>query len=261
MILNEMSTNAASPESERANQLQILADLVVAPKRAFDAINRRPTWILPLLAVLFFNLLTQFVVYRVIANNANFDRIAREKIEWDNKAAGRQESSTVVEQKVTALRRARDFWYIVPLIGIPIVMLSLSVLFYLALLVARAGTTFTKVFAVICWSFVIYRGIGGAIVIVTLLVRGAANFFPAPAEAWSPTSLAQLVSRASVSPDVYSAVSKIDVFLIWWLAVMAIGFSRTSKHLSIARSFILVGVCEAIYLTLNAAGWLRGVGA
>jgi hypothetical protein len=117
-----------------------------------------------------------------------------------------------VEQKVTALRRARDFWYIVPLIGIPIVMLSLSVLFYLVLLAARAGTTFAKVFAVVCWAFVIYRCIGGAIVLVTPLIRGPANFFPAPPEAWSPTNFAQLVSRSSVSPDVYSAASKIDVF-------------------------------------------------
>ncbi len=256
-----MSTNVASPEAKPASQLQILADLMLAPTRAFDAINRRPTWVLPLLLVLLFNLLTQFVVYRVIADDANFDRIAREKIEWDNQAAGRQESSTLVEQKVNALRRARDFWYLVPLIGIPIVMISLSALFYLVLLAARAQTTFGKVFAVVCWAFVIYRCVGGAIVIVTLLIRGSANFFPAPPEAWSPTSLAKLVPRTSVSPDVYSAVSKIDVFLIWWLAVMAIGFSRTSKQLSITRSLVIVGGVEAIYLVLNAAGFLRGVGA
>jgi hypothetical protein len=42
---------------------------------------------------------------------------------------------------------------------------------------------------------------------------------------------------------------------------MAIGFSRTSKRLSIARSLALVGGAEATYLALNAAGWLRGAGA
>jgi hypothetical protein len=68
--------------------------------------------------------------------------------------------------------------------------------------------------------------------------------------------MAQIVSRSAVSPNVYSAISKLDLFLVWWLAVLAIGFSRTSKNLSVARSAALVTATEAVYLVFNAAGWL-----
>jgi hypothetical protein len=110
---------------------------------------------------------------------------------------------------------------------------------------------------VVCWAFVIYRCIGGIFTMTTLLVRGAANFFPGPAEAWSPTSLAQLLARSSVPPNVYSALSKLDVFLVWWPSVLAIAFSKISKNLSFAKSAVLVAACEVLYLLVNAFSWPR----
>jgi hypothetical protein len=239
-------------------QFQILADILIAPKKAFDALNQRPTWLLPVALIFLFNLLTQFVVYRIIVRDANFDQVARAKIEWDSSSASTSALST--QTQLEALRRERRYWYVLPVISIPVVLLALSLFFYVVLQFARAGTTFRKVFAVVCWSFVIYRCLGGIVVLATLLIRGSANFFPAPAEAWSPTSLAQLVPRSAVSHDAYSAISKLDVFLIWWLAVMAIGFSRVSRSLSIARSIAVVASVELLYLALNAAGLLHNRG-
>jgi hypothetical protein len=132
----------------------------------------------------------------------------------------------------------------------------MAAFFYILLRLNRAGTTFGMVFSTLCWSFVIYRGIGGLAVVISLLIRGAANFSPVPAEAWSLTSLSQIIPPDAVSPNAYSAISKLDIFLIWWLAVLAIGFSRTSEKLSLARSAILVAGTEAAYLVLNATGWL-----
>jgi hypothetical protein len=54
------------------------------------------------------------------------------------------------------------------------------------------------VFSALCRSFVIYRGVGGLVVVASLLIRGAANFSPVPAEAWSLTSLAQVIPRDTV---------------------------------------------------------------
>jgi Yip1 domain len=235
---------------------QKLIGIVVSPKKTFDAINQRPTWILPLAWLVIFNLLTQFVVFQVVVTDANFDQIARAKIEWDSREAGSQPTPASVKQQLDMLRSQRKYWYVTPLIGIPISLLPLSICFYIVLRLARAGTTFRKVFAVFCWSFLIYRCIGGIAVIAALLIHGSANFFPAPPEAWSPTSLAQLVSRDAVSPYVYAAISKLDIFLLWWLAVLATGLSRTSKNLTIARSAAIVTATEVAYLAINAAGWL-----
>jgi hypothetical protein len=65
-------------------------------------------------------------------------------------------------------------------------------------------------------------------------------------------------ARNSVGPNVYSAISKLDVFLLWWLAMLAIGFAKVSNNLSLARSAVLVAGSEVLYLFANAAGWLPG---
>jgi hypothetical protein len=216
-------------------------------------IDRRPSWILPFVLLLTFNFAVTFVVYRVLVTDANFDQVALAKIQWEGSAQGS------IAQQIDSLRGQRERWYFLPLFAVVISTLALSVFFYLVLRLARAGPTFLKVFCVVCWSFVIYRVVGGTLTIIALLVRGRANFFPAAPEAWSPTSLAHLVSRTAVNHNIYSAISKLDVFLVWWLVVLAIGFSKTSRNLSVARSAAIVAICEVGYLALNALGALPGV--
>jgi hypothetical protein len=215
--------------------------------------------LLPIVLLLLLSFAIDFVVYRVLVTDGNFDQVAREKIQWDALASGRRESAVSVEQQVDLLHRQRDRWYLLPFIAVPITVLPLALFFFVILLLSRAGATFLRVFSVVCWSFVIYRCIGGVVTIIALLLRGPAKFFPGAPEAWSPTSLAHVISRASVSPNVYSAVSKLDIFLVWWLAVMAIGFAKVSTNLSLARAALIVAASEVLYLVFNAMGVMAGV--
>jgi hypothetical protein len=162
---------------------QKLVGVVVSPTKTFAAIDQHPTWMLPLALLVFFNLLTQFVVFKVVATDANFDQIARANIEWNSRETGSRLTPATVEQELETLRRQRKYWYLTPLIGVPFSLLPLSIYLYIVLRVAKAGITFRKVFAVFCWSFLIYRCLGGIVVIAALWIHGSANFFPAPPEA------------------------------------------------------------------------------
>jgi Yip1-like protein len=238
-------------------ELQRLAGIIISPAATFEDINQRPTQIFPIALLLLFSLLGDFVVYRVLITDANFEQMARTKVQWDASVSGTQVSPKNVEQQIETLRREREYWYLLPVIAVTVSVLEVSVFFYIVLLVAGAGPTFLKVLVVVCWAFVINRCIGGVFTMVALLARGPANFFPGPAEAWSPTSLAQLISPSSVSPSVYSALAKLDIFLVWWLVVLSIGFSKISKNLSLAKTAVLVTACEVLYLLVTAIGLPR----
>jgi hypothetical protein len=244
--------------SDPMSDMQRVVGIVVSPTSTFEDINRRPTWLVPLVLLLISNVAVTFIVYRVIATNANFDAIARAKIAWDAHAAGTVLSPAHIQHEIDALRRQRGLWFVLPPISVVISTLGLTALFYIVFRLQRPHITFKKTFAVVCWSFIIYRCIGGVFTIASLLARGATGFAPAPAEAWSPTSLAQLVPRSSVDPNVYTAISKLDVFLVWWLVVIAIGLSKTVDSLSLRRAGVTVLAAEAIYLLANAAGFLPG---
>jgi hypothetical protein len=67
-----------------------------------------------------------------------------------------------------------------------------------------------------------------------------------------------LLELTGLQQDVYSAISKLDIFLVSWLAVLSVGFATLSKHLSIAKAVALVVAAEVLYLVINAAGWFAG---
>ena len=239
-------------------EMEKLGGIFVSPVRTFDAINSRPTWLLPFILLILASLAINFVAFKIIVSDANIDPVARELTQWEASETGQSVSPTVLQTQIAALHSQRERWYVQPVISTVISAVALSAVFFVVLWLARADTSLVKVFAVTIWSFIIYRVLGGAVTIVALLVHGPANFHPAPAEAWSPTSLANLVSRTAVAANTYSAISKIDVFLVWCLVVIAIGFSRTSKNLSMQKSFAIILSLEAVYLSLNAVGALPG---
>lgn len=92
---------------ERMTEVQKLVSIVVAPSKAFDAINRRPTWILPLGLLFRFTLLADFVVYRVVVTDANFERIARAKIEWDARASAPRPVGATPEPQIEVIKLQR----------------------------------------------------------------------------------------------------------------------------------------------------------
>src|SRR5881296_2203939 len=106
-------------------ELQRLAGIVVSPSRTFEDINQRPTQVFPIALLLLFNLLGDFVVYQVFITEANFEQMARTE-----------------EQQIGTLRREREYWYLLPLIAVPVSVLALSIFFYIVLRMARAGATF-----------------------------------------------------------------------------------------------------------------------
>jgi Yip1-like protein len=238
-------------------ELQRLAGIVLSPGKTFEDINQRPTWFLPFALLLVFHLLGDFVLFRVLITDANFDQMARTKVHWDARMTGSQVSEASEEQQIDTLRREREHWYVLTLIAVPLSLLALSLFFYIVLRLTGADAPFFKIAVVVCWASVIYRCLGGICTMTALLLRGSDNFFPGPSEAWSPTSLAQLISRSSVRPTVYSALSKLDIFLVWWLAVLTIAFSKISKNLSRVKSAALVAASELLYLLVHASGLPR----
>ncbi len=107
-------------------ELQRLAGIVVSPSKTFEDINQRPTQVFPIALLLLFNLLGDFVVYQVLITDANFEQMARTKVQWDASLAGPQKSRGTEAQQIGTLRREREYWYLLPLITVTGWVLALS---------------------------------------------------------------------------------------------------------------------------------------
>ena len=125
-------------------EFQRLRAIVLSPGTLFADISYRPSWIVPLALLLLFNLATNFVAYRVLITSSNFERIARERIEWDAKAAGTVLHPGDVDRQTEALRAQREHWYLLPFSAVPVSVLGLTAVFYVVLVLVRAGAPFSK---------------------------------------------------------------------------------------------------------------------
>lgn len=110
--------------------LQRLAGIVLSPGKTFEDIHQRPTWILPVALLLLFNFLGDFVVFRVLITDANFEQMARTKVQWDAGMAGSHRLPDSEEQQIGTLRRERKYWYLLPLFAVPVSVFGVSIFPY-----------------------------------------------------------------------------------------------------------------------------------
>ncbi|HVH72376.1 MAG TPA: hypothetical protein VNB49_14875 [Candidatus Dormibacteraeota bacterium] len=106
-------------------ELQRLGGIIISPGKTFEDIQQRPTWVLPFALLVAFHLFGDFVLFRVMITDANFEQMARAKVQWDAAMAGRQNSPVEERQQIGALRREREQWYVLTLIAVPLSLLVL----------------------------------------------------------------------------------------------------------------------------------------
>jgi hypothetical protein len=208
-----------------------LGNIFGNPRRTFEAINIRPTWLVPVIAVLVLMLLSAQLTFPMMINY-QLERLR------ENPNIG-AEQMRIIEQQVTQnANQQRVFALIGQIIFILIVFLLLSGIFYFVGSVILGGdATFKKVLAVAAWSSFIFL-IGLAVKTILILLKGSMNITLSPA---------LLLSADSVGTRLYTFLSQFDIFTIWFLAVFALGFAIIYKF-SLTRAYIAVGILWGIWI-------------
>jgi hypothetical protein len=206
------------------------------PRKAFESIDRRPTWLWPLLIVVLLTAITTQIMFPVIMQ-AQMDRIRNnpnippEQLQ----AIEQQLSQAGAVQRITAL--------VAQVVTTPLIYLIFAAIFYFVGSVLLGGdTTYKKVFAVFSWSSCI--SVLAIIVVMPLkMVKKSLTVSLSPA---------LLLPGDSAGSKLHTLLSNFDFFTIWYLLVFAIGFSIIYKF-SKAKAFTAVGILWAIWIAISVA--------
>lgn len=217
-----------------------LVNIFASPTRTFEELDKRPTWIAPLLILIAVVVISTQITFPIIMNaqlenfRSNPD-IPPEQLE----AIETQLSENIGTQRMISTGAQ--------IIGTPIVFLALAGIFYLlGTLIMGGDSTYKKVLSVLSWSSCI--SIVSAIVSIFLIMaKGNMNV---------SLSLALLLPADALGTKLYAFLSKFDFFTIWYLSVFAIGFGYIYKF-SKAKAFTGVGILWAIWIAVSVA--LSGV--
>jgi hypothetical protein len=239
-----LTTNGAAGTTTPGSVSRLLG-VVLAPRETFEQVARAPRWLVPLAIVA--------AVGAAAVGGFLFTEVGQQA--WLDRAVMQQEDfgfevSDEQYARMEAMAPAAGYLGIAQMtIGVPLIVLCLSGILYVVFNVVGGGdATFRQLFAVVVHSTAIWA-LGWLFVTPLNYAReslssptNAAVFFPMLDEGTLPARL----------------LGMIDLFLAWWVVVLAIGlavlYRRRTRPIAIALFIIYAVIAAAVAGVMTAMG-------
>lgn len=188
--------------------IQKMVGVFFSPKNTFEAIDRKPDWIVPLLLILILTALTtQLLTPKLLPKQLE---IMEEK--WQEQGL----SDDQIEQALAMTQKFSKFSFFSGIIftGLFIILFTLFLWFF-GNIILGGQTSFKKIFSIYLYSYLILL-LGGLITLPLMIVKETQNIH---------FSLASLFYQESSGDLLYKILRSLDLFSIWHFAILTIAFS------------------------------------
>lgn len=211
--------------SEIPHAFSRLTGVLTSPGETFKAIDRKPTWIAPLvISILIAIAGNAFYYWRV---NPNWEQRIRANIEQYTETTGQTMSPDQVAQQVASAKMYGDFFIWLPAVFIPLFCLIIAVFYWLAFgMVFLSAPSFRKVLSVVGWSQAAIKAVGLPVILIVLMAvdKERLNNLEMGNSTLVQSNLGILLPNG-ISPAIKSLAGSLDLFTIWFLLLLTIGFS------------------------------------
>jgi len=222
---SERYEQTAPEEPARLGPLSRLSGTLFSPGETFADVNRKPTWIAPMIiAILTVVASTVFFQWRV---HPDWDSIMRTQIKKRLERSNQSLTEEQMQQQVNFAKNIAKFSPIIGTVFTLVIYVVLAGVFALGLIFIQAKTTFKKILSVVTWTRASIGVVEAIVTMASLMVRDEAEL-----RSIDPTQPAGIVpsNLAAFLPSTSSAVLKslagsIDIFTIWSLILLSIGFA------------------------------------
>jgi hypothetical protein len=238
--------SAATPTPAPAttdNSFSRVFGVLFAPKPTFESIVRRPTWIVPVvLGCIFF-----MAVVAVFTQRGGWPSF----FEKQNAANSRMQKMSAEDRERTMnaqVKFAPTFGYVEGVVIPPIAALVVAAVLLLVFNLSGATKVdFKTSLAIVSYAWVPWL-IHGVLSILILFLKDPASVDLQNIVASNPGAF--LSDEAS--KWLVSLLSSIDIFAIWTLILLAIGYSATHpKKLSFGKAFVLVVIPWLFFIAIK----------
>ncbi len=233
-------------EQAQMSDVTRATNIFLAPGETFEDINRKPTWVFPIIITLAFTLGVGFLLHARVLTDETFERIARESIrEALERQGAAQPPEEALEQQLQWVKMVNRFWYVTSIIGLFLVLPIIAGFYFVILILFQARTNFKKVFSVVNWSWMAQAVASGVVGTITILLRDPETVDPTNPIA---TNVAAFLSSKDTSPTMLALAGSLDIFTIFFLALLSIGFSKTSGKMSVGTAAMVVLIGWVLYV-------------
>lgn len=243
-----MTTDAVDPSQTqppvqaapaRKNSFQRLAGVLFAPADTFEDIARKPDFVVPLIVIVLISYVTTFMIVP--------------RMDWDAVTAQQYEAMKARNPNVSEADMARIAKFtkaigtvtafVMPVLQIAWFVIVAGILLLAVRLFGGEGT-FGQAFSttLYAWMPLVINGILVAIVGAT-----RAKIDPTTMAAMVKSNLGFLVDIKE-QPVLFSLLSSIDIFSIWTIVLLIIGFAILSRSPKLRTAFIVIALWFAAVL-------------
>jgi hypothetical protein len=231
---------AEKPPNEFSRVIGVYLD----PRETFRDVSARPRWWVPMIVIS----LCSLVFIYCFSQRVGWDRMIRQTLESSTRM-----QNLPPEQRERAIEMGARFapisGYATAVVGRPLSILICAGIFLLVFNVfLGAKITFQQGMAVTAYSF-LTLALSSILSTVTLFLKSPEDFDIRNPLAFN---LGFFLSDDSASKAMIALANSIDLFSLWTLAVLAIGFSVCAK-MSFTKALMGVTLPWLIYVALNVA--------
>lgn len=253
--MDEEKNLPQSPELQTSGQYEQLSNadamsgIFTEPGETYETIANTPKknyWIFPVLISVVIGLISTFLFMQdaelVSKTMEKQKEKMREKFQESVKQGKmtQEDSEKAMESMNPKGMMFKVFGFGGAIIGPFVILLLLSVFYLIALKIMKAQFDFMNILNVVGLAMLI-SGIGNIIAVVISILKG------------NLTSVGPglLFSEESAGQKVYAMLTKIDLFSIWFYAVIAIGLSKIAR-VSIAKTASVVFGLWIVYILVSS---------
>ncbi|HVF91317.1 MAG TPA: Yip1 family protein [Blastocatellia bacterium] len=218
-------TETAKEEPAQLGPVGRFSGVLFSPTEAFNDVNRKPTWIAPMIIALVTAVLGTLAFSMIV--KPDWDRLSREAIKKRDIQRNTTTPPEQVEQEVTGTKMVGKFFPVVAAIVTPISYLVIAGIFALGLMFMQAQTTFKKILSVVTWTSAVVGVVGTIVMIASLLIKDREALDQI--NPMDPGNLTATNVGAFLPSDIPATLKvlagSLDIFTIWFLILLTIGFA------------------------------------
>lgn len=232
-----MSSPGAPPPPDKQNVFSRIAGVLFAPAETFTGIARRPDILWPLLLILIIG----YISTALVMPKMDLGAITAARAEQMRKQNTNMSDEQVAQMERITAASVKVFGWIGPLIGVVWYAIVAGVLLLAFRLFGREGT-YKQAFSVTLYAWIPLVLFG---VIMTIVIVARGTFDPTTAATIVKSNPAFLVDMKE-QPVLFSLLTSFDLFTIWTIALLSIGFAMVSKTSKAKAAAIVVSLWIAM---------------
>jgi hypothetical protein len=227
--IDSQAPTAPVPPAPRPNPFQRIIGVFISPGETFASIARQPDWVVAVLVIVVISLAAGVL----IAQRVDFNTLAREAMEMNPQAASMPADRMETSVRFTAgLMKVST--YLSPFLSVLVLLIVSAVLLLVFRLFGGEGT-FLQAFSTTTYAWY-PRVVKGVLAAVVILSRNSLSIFDLQNPLMSNLGF---LFDPKTQPLHFALASSLDIFSIWSLILLIIGFSQVSR-LSRAKSAAIV---------------------